>query len=245
VKRDDVGFKPVWVSVISAGRPANVPKMTALVGAATWYVPEADVAAYAAAGAASVVGSGALCRSRNHALDDAFAAGLVCVQLSDDLSRIKKAVHSTTTPPKVVGVDITFAAAVDEISSLMSAVGAELGGCAPTNNPFFSNPDRPCGTHHFIVGDFVVVKPTVLRFDESLRLKEDYDYTLQHLACVGVVARANTVLTHFAHRTNKGGAVAVRTPELEQASIRQLRERWGDKIRDNPKRPNEILMRWP
>jgi hypothetical protein len=45
------------------------------------------------------------------------------------------------------------------------------------------------------------------------------------------------------HRANPGGAVAVRTPEVEQEAIAYLRGKWGDWIKDNPRRPNEILLR--
>lgn len=41
---------------------------------------------------------------------------------------------------------------------------------------------RPFTKHHFIVGDFIVVdSASPLRFDLNMRLKEDYDFTAQHL----------------------------------------------------------------
>jgi len=45
----------------------------------------------------------------------------------------------------------------------------------------------PATTEHFIVGDFIVVDvrgeggTRGLRFDERFQLKEDYDFTAQHL----------------------------------------------------------------
>lgn len=229
-----------YVAVVSSGRPANVQAMQALVGDATWYVKTTgEVGAYADQGAPSVYGSGGLCESRNMALAHAWKHGLPCVQLSDDLKKLRLACAVSGSHP------LDFEDAVDRIHSTMQRAGARLGGCAPTDNAFFFNPDRPFSTDRFIVGDFVVIEPCNLLFDEQLRLKEDYDYTLQHLQKYGKVARRNDILATFAHRSNKGGAVAYRSPVVEQESIRYLQQKWPGCLRPNPKRPNEILLTWP
>lgn len=238
-----VGRKQVWQAIISAGRAANVPTMEAVVGRATWYVPEAEVADYIAAGAVSVrPDGGGLCAARNVALNDAFERGMWCLELSDDMTRVQKPVWSKAKG-KHIAADLSFDDALRTVVDAMRGTGAKLGGVAPTNNPFFFNPKRPVHTEAFIVGDFIVVAPSEPRFDEEMTLKEDYDFTLQHLKLYGRVARANAVLVTFKHRSNPGGAVAVRTAELEQANIDHLRAKWGDVIADNPKRPNEILLR--
>lgn len=238
--RTDLYGNP-WVGIVSAHRPNNVPKMGALIGNATWYVPKDQAPHYRRFGAEFVVESGGLCESRNAILDDAFVAGRSCIQLSDDLSRVKRAVHADG---KSKGVDISFHDAVKELTEVMEGAGAKLAGCAPTSNAFFFSPERPVGTKHFIVGDFILVAPTPERFDEDMTLKEDYDFTLQHLTAYGLVARANALLPVFAHRTNKGGACAVRTSALEQENIAYLKNKWPNYIKDNPRRLDEILLRW-
>ena len=90
----------------------------------------------------------------------------------------------------------------------------------------------------------MLTRDTALRFDKSMRLKEDYDYTLQHLAANGRVARLDWILPEYQHYTNEGGAVAYRSPDEEQKAIAHLKEKWGPVIADNPKRPNEILLKW-
>ena len=77
-----------------------------------------------------------------------------------------------------------------------------------------------------------------------MTLKEDYDYTCQHLARYGLVARCDLILAEFAHRSNAGGAVAYRTGERERDMIRHLMKKWPGKFRMNPKRANEVIMRW-
>ena len=46
----------------------------------------------------------------------------------------------------------------------------------------------------------------------------------------------------FEHYSNKGGAVDVRDDNEEQKNIMILKSKWGDKIRLNSKRKNEILI---
>lgn len=229
-----------YVAVVSSGRPANVQAMQELVGDATWYVKATgEVGAYADQGAPSVYGSGGLCESRNMALAHAWKHGLPCVQLSDDLKKLRVTGGVDKTVP------LAFPRAVAELLGTMSCVGARLGGCAPTDNAFFFNPERPFSTDRFIVGDFVVIEPCSILFDEQLRLKEDYDYTLQHLQRFGKVARRNDILATFAHRSNPGGAVTYRSPAVEQEAIRYLQAKWPGCLRPNPKRPNEVLLSWP
>ena len=232
-----------YLSIISHARPSNVQKMTALVGEATWFVGVGEAPAYQAAGAAAVIESGQLCHSRNVGIDAAQAAGGACVQLSDDLTKLQVAVQG---PGKLIAQTATFDECVRRILEGMAGVGARLGGAAPTANPFYANIKRPVHSGAFIVGDFIVVgKDCDLRFNEHMTLKEDYDYTLQHVMRYGVVARRDDVLATFQHRSNPGGAVAVRTAELEQENIAILRATWGGFIADNPRRPNEILLKLP
>jgi hypothetical protein len=217
--------------------------MTEQIGDATWFVGEGEGDAYRAAGAKHVVESGGLCRSRNAAIDAAQAHGATCLQMSDDLTRIQVAVHGEK---KVVAENADFWHVVSLIQKGMSQVGAKLGGAAPTNNPFYANVDKPVHPSAFIVGDFLLIeRGCSLRFDETMTLKEDYDYTLQHLMRYGVVARRDDVLLTFQHRTNAGGAVAVRTPALEQENIALLKARWPQFVVDNPRRPNEVLLKMP
>jgi len=227
----------VWVSIISSGRAANVADMQALVGPATWVVPGGQASDYLAAGATRVLyDKGGLCAGRNVALEEAFQEGLACVQLSDDLRKLELAAGPKTVRPA------SFGEVVRMMREACGATGARLAGIAPVANAFYFNPSRPYNTAAFILGDFIYVRPTGLRFDTQLRLKEDYDYTLQHLRMYHAVARCNAVLGHFRHRTNAGGACAVRTTELEQASIAHLKAKWPGYIKDNPRRPNEILL---
>lgn len=228
------------VSIISTNRADNVQKMQQLIGEqVVWVTKESDREAYLAAGATHVVTGGDLCESRNRGIDLAHDRGVTAIQLSDDLSRIDRALTKSMT------ISVTFDEAVDLILETLQQTGLKLAGVSPTANAFYTDTEKPVKFAHFIVGDFIAVAPgTNLRFDARMKLKEDYDYTLQHLHEYGGVARIDVLLPKFAHRTNAGGAVDFRTAEREQEAIAFLRSKWGEEIRDNPRRPNEILMKW-
>lgn len=226
------------VAIISARRPKNVPKMHAYTGdGVTWYVAQGDTGAYRAAGAVNIVEAGDLIAARNAALVAAFDAGVNCVQLSDDLGGICIVNEDKSTD------DITLDEAIGFLQKATEVMGVRLAGVAPVANTFYIDPAKPIRDRHFILGDFMLIAPSEPRFDEQLRLKEDYDFTAQHIQRYGGVARCDVVMAKFAHRSNSGGAVSYRTPELEQAAIDRLTSKWGDAIVPNPRRPNEILFR--
>lgn len=244
--RNDLG---VYLTVISHARTANIKRMHDLVGDATWFVGEDEASAYDDAARAAdvrigVIESGALCRSRNAALRKAWSHGLPCVELSDDLTKVQVAMWDAAKA-KIVARDALFHDALRRVLEGMEQTGAKLGGCAPTANPFYANVEKPVHPSAFIVGDMIVVQPCEVFFDETMTLKEDYDYTLQHLMTHGCVARRDDVLLTFLHRKNAGGAVEARTPELEQKNIAHLKAKWPQFIRDNPRRPDEILLKLP
>jgi len=115
-----------------------------------------------------------------------------------------------------------------------------LMGVPPTSNDFFAK--NKISKNTFCIGDMLFIKPNPLRFDTSLTLKEDYDYTLQHLHKYGNTFRYQKYLFEFEHYKNKGGAVDYRTEKEERKNIMILKSKWGDKVKLNPKRKNEILI---
>lgn len=228
---------PVWLSVISTGRPENVRRMKDLVGNASWYVRPSDVDTYKAE-SAKVSATEGLSAARNYALADAYIRGLICVQLDDDLRGLK-------IVPAVgeKGLPASFPDVMAHILNEFERSPYFLGGVSPTDNHFFVR--VPVHRHAFVVGSLCLVKPTRLRFDEGFPLKEDYDYTCQHVLEYGGVCRVDSVLASFSHYTNSGGAVGDRSDALEKVAIDRLKAKWGPWIRDNPKRQNEVLLRLP
>jgi len=117
-----------------------------------------------------------------------------------------------------------------------------LGSCART---FASD---AFSRRHFILGDFFVVDTgSEVRFDSSMTLKEDYDFTCAHIHENGSVLRCNRLTLSVKHYSNAGGACANRDKKglEERKNIDILEWKWPRVFRANPKRKNEVIMSWP
>merc|ERR1712028_164010 len=100
---------------------------------------------------------------------------------------------------------------------------------------------------HFILGDFFVVDHgSKCLFDANMTLKEDYDFTCSHLKAKGSVMRCNRMTLVVKHYSNSGGAVATRDKKgvEERKNIAILQKKWPRVFSANPKRKNEVVMRW-
>lgn len=223
------------VYVISAGRYDKLNFNTEQKQKYIFCVKKGEKHLYEKHGCKNVFETGTLMQSRNTALDMAFNENKICVQLSDDLKKVTT--NKNFAPKKQVDIDF----AIDQLVNVFKKVdGVYLMGIPPTSNDFFAK--SLISKNTFCIGDMLFVKPNDLRFDTSLTLKEDYDYTLQHLSKYKNCFRYQKYLFEFEHYKNKGGAVDYRTEQEEQKNIKILFAKWGNKIKLNPKRKNEILI---
>jgi hypothetical protein len=239
------------IGIISKRRPKNILKKIYSDIIPTWYVSDnEDLKSYIASGVGKDVTSygitigGKLVESRNKIIEDAKTFGKkYAVILEDDLTSLHIAANKKD---KMV---ISISGAIELMVSRMENElrgRFKLAGVAPTANAFFYNPEEPISFTKFCIGSFMIIRTDCdLRFDNNLTLKEDYDYTLQHIQKYGGVVRCNDILANYQHYSNKGGVVGYRTTETEQQNINYLKKKWGQMIRDNPKRPNEILLQIP
>ena len=223
------------VYVISAGRYDKLSFTFEQKSKYIFCVKKGEKHLYEKHGCKNVFETGTLMQSRNAALDMAFSENKICVQLSDDLKKVTT--NKNFAPKKQVHIDF----AIDQLVNVFQKVdGVYLMGIPPTSNDFFAK--SLISKNTFCIGDMLFVKPNDLRFDTSLTLKEDYDYTLQHLSKYKNCFRYQKYLFEFEHYKNKGGAVDYRTEQEEQKNIKILFAKWGNKIKLNPKRKNEILI---
>lgn len=231
-----IAGRKVFYAIPSKGRPGNVALMTALTGEATWIVCPEEEEAYRAAGATSILHQRSLVHARNTALNAATEAGVACLQSDDDA----KAFRMLGTDGKAH--DIGFERFVDVMMKTGELQNAKLVGMAPTNNPFYGK--RKVKRDGFIIASIFLADTSDIRFDEQFLTKEDYDFTLQHLARFGAVARCDWLLGEYQHYTNAGGCVADRTGDREQQAATALKAKWPGVVIDHPRRPGEILLKW-
>lgn len=223
------------VYVISAGRYDKLPFTKEQKEKYIFCVKNGEGGLYEKNGCKNVYQTGKLVESRNFALKNAFDKNVICVQLSDDLKKVTT--NKNFQAKKQLNLDDALSEMVETFKKVK---GVYLMGVPPTNNDFYAK--NKISKNTFCIGDLLFVKPCELYFDESLTLKEDYDYTLEHLRKYGHCFRLQTYLFEFEHYKNKGGAVDYRNEQEEQKNIKYLISKWGDKIRLNPKRKNEILI---
>jgi hypothetical protein len=222
------------VYVISAGRYDKLPFTKEQKSKYIFCVKNGEGNLYKKNGCENVFETGNLMQSRNFALEHAFKNKKICVQLSDDIKKV--VINKNFGEPKKVDLDYAIN---DIVNKFNNVKGVKLLGIPPTDNYFFAN--KMVSVNTFCIGDMLFIKPNPLRFDEQLTLKEDYDYTLQHMER-GDVIRYQKYLFTFEHYSNSGGAVDVRDDKEEQKNIRILKSKWKDKVRLNKKRQNEILI---
>jgi hypothetical protein len=201
-----------------------------------------EVELYRDAGCKKVFGTEGnpnLVNSRNFALDHAFEQGKICVQLDDDLDRVMCNRNHTGGGE---AFNWKFVDALDRLVHSFiqlesfpenhplnhpwgSCQKAKLMGVPPTTNAFYA-PDL-YSFNKFVPAACTITKPNPIRFDGKLSLKEDYDYTLQHIKEHGSVIRQARFLWYFKRYTNEGGAAGYRTSALEQANILYLMRKWN------------------
>jgi len=90
-------------------------------------------------------------------------------------------------------LSMTVPVAARVIEAFMRKTGAKLGGVYVTCNAGQCFSCEPVTSAHFILGDLLVVDAahSPCRFDETMTLKEDYDFTAQHLHEHGKVCRVS------------------------------------------------------
>jgi len=226
----------------------------------TWYVDAASLEDYKRLTLKAVVG-GKLTPARNLALDDAAKMGKICVQVSDDISRweyvaCKKIdlrgetdfTKQNAMVAKAKKYSISpLGAAQFLLAKMRSAEGSpKLAGVHPNANAAQAIGQAECTTAHFILGDFFVADKSPCRFDATMTLKEDYDYTCSHLDRHGSILRCNRLFLHVKHSTNQGGAVSTRDRAgfEERKNIAVLMQKWPGAFSHNGRRKDEVVMTW-
>lgn len=230
----------------------------------TWYVDAASLKDYQALGLKAVVG-GKLTAARNLALHDAEVQRKVCVQVSDDVSCWEYRHGPQATEKGDDASNAAHAAAARYLISPVAAArfmvaklralraarggkqGPRLAGVYPLGSCSRTFGHHEHGMKHFILGDFFVADRSPIRFDPEMTLKEDYDFTCQHMAKYGAVLRLNRMTISAKHQTNAGGAVAQRDKkgQEEDRNIAILQRKWPRAFSAHRARKHEVILRWP
>jgi TET-associated glycosyltransferase-like protein len=232
----------VYLAVVSHRRPDNVTSMRNQIGLATWYVKdETDAALYQTRHLVNCTArlghTASLPDQRNCALDDAFAHDLPCLLLDDDLQQCRWWSRDDQGVLKLS--PCTFADTARYLVSTAQVLpDIRLFGAGSMTNGMYVGSAGAITLVGFFTGNVVLVMPNPLRYDPAFLVKEDYEYTLQHLSTYGCVARCNHVVPRFLWKVNAGGCQTYRGAGDEELWNRRLAAKWpgvyvphGDKWR--------------
>ena len=228
-----------YIGVVSYKRPHNVKKLHEVLGTeqVTWYVRPEEEKLYQDEGAnTKAVIYKSLGDKRNRILQD--GKNYDTIFMDDDIRRFRFAIN------KKREIDATFQNVVEDMKKRLNEIpNAKLCGVNSIARPFFFDPLRPISLTNFCVGTICLVrKGSDILHDTQFKMKEDYDFTLQHIKRYGGALRLNYVMVRAGHWNNKGGQTEIRTDEIMDSDIKKLRVKWGRSVRLNPKRPHEILL---
>jgi len=193
-------------------------------------VAQAEADEYRASGNEIVIcpneAQGNLCRVRNWILDHWHDARGVLI-LDDDYSYIGK----WNGRDFVAQTAEEIAEFIEQGFGMAEELGAYLWGINCTFDKGAYREFTPFSTTAYIGGPFQAVRPaTDLRYDETLPLKEDYDFTLQHLERYRRVLRFNAYAYIVKQNEQAGGCATYRTMDRERAQFEGLQKKWGGGI---------------
>ena len=168
------------------------------------------------------------CRVMNHILDCEFKTRAdVVLLVDDDIHRLerwrgKKRVRIETAE---------FLPFVEKYSIMARDIGAYLWGVNLSGDTCAYREYTPFSTTAYIGGPFqAVMRGCDLRYDERLSLKDDYDFSLQHLNRYRCTFRVNSAYYIARQSEQPGGCSTYRTMERERVQVLALQAKWGSAI---------------
>jgi hypothetical protein len=116
---------------------------------------------------------------------------------------------------------------IERTAQLTLDAGVGIFGYAHTPRPMERNGNTPFRFRSWINAVVMGVVDKELRFDGSLMTKEDVDMSLQAMAKHRYVIQDVRYAWTAGHWDMIGGLAAVRTQELEYATVKFLQKKWG------------------
>ena len=165
--------------------------------------------------------------TRNYILDTRTTDQLVMVD--DDLKSIIRTYNGKQTDMNQEQIDHMILNGFQ----MAEDCGSPIWGMNVQFDPRFYRIVCPFTFGLIILGPFIAIRDFSLRYDETLPLKEDYDFFLQHIQKSRRVLRFNMFSYMCDHQKLAGGCQEYRTSEAEKEQFRLLKEKWGEVVYNN------------
>jgi len=162
--------------------------------------------------------------TRNYILDNAECKNVIMID--DDAVTVQYHENGKKQNLKPNEIDSLFENGFD----MCDDVGTNLFGYSVNSDRLLYRYFKPIYFCNVIVGNMMGIVNDGQRFDENLKLKEDYDFFLQTILKYKYAIKFTKYFFSVKHLTNSGGCVDYRTKELERESIKYLQSKWGKSI---------------
>lgn len=221
-------------AIPSKGRAGKVKSLKHLPFAII-YAPEYEVAAYqlshpgasVASVPSSVVG---ITSTRNWILDNADDESVVMV---DDDVKVCGYVRLDENSSKHVKLKPNiWQKESEKLFQITREMGYRLWGIATQSAKRSIYPYKPFLWRSYVTASFCgICNETGLRFDESFRVKEDYEINLRCVKEDGGVVAARYLYWENSHWTDDGGCKDYRTQQMEQDAIDRLKKLYPSMVK--------------
>lgn len=184
--------------------------------------------------------------TRNFILDWTRDHDIQHVIQTDDDAKHFTFFEDDATAPGIHVPDNRKRALFEQGFEMAADLKTNLWGFQVSYDPKFYREYSPFSLTSVIVGNFMGIIDDGQRFDERLKLKEDYDFSIQSLYTHRRVLRFNKYAWAVEHHDTAGGCKAYRGFDTESQAIKILQKKWGSKIVSlHPKKAYEIRVRVP
>ena len=221
------------VAVPSMGR-AGKTTTDKTIPSTVFYVPAREVEQYKRSGVQSVIGVPdeikGITKTRNWILD---SCGDPRVVMIDDDVRVCGFVR--LDPTKNKHLKLTAEQWISEMETLFDVaqgLGYRIWGVATVGASWGVRPWTPFLFQSYVTASFMgIVNDGRTRFDESFKVKEDYELCLRCITQDGGVLAARYLYWENDHWHTAGGCATYRTPEIELDAIKRLQEMYPALVR--------------
>jgi glycosyltransferase involved in cell wall biosynthesis len=233
------------IAIPSKGRPNNCKSYDLLKGNCTLFVPESEYHQYiinyknVVSVPLNIVG---ITSTRNWILKNTNERWVV--MLDDD---IKYAGYNLLQKRTTKKIDITDPQIwINEFKKLFSITeqfNYKIWGVRTESSPMGTYPYKPFLFKSYVTASCMgIINDGSYLFDETFKVKEDYEICLRHIVNLGGIICARYLFWENSHWVDEGGCKDYRTQDIEKECILKLKNLYPNIISSVTKKNNKFTI---
>ena len=121
---------------------------------------------------------------------------------------------------------------IERLFELTESLGYKICGVNTEGQKLSAHIEKPFIFRNYVLGSFMgIVNDGSIYFDETYRVKEDYEISLRHIETYGGILRARHLWWMNSHWTDAGGCKDYRSDQMERETINRLIRRYPKFVR--------------